>query len=108
MEVKTLIENASVEVALKHLWEKIRIATELISQLREQSEQFRSQKEYLEQEIVQLRDELARKDQELKQLKVNHSALTNSIGGNNILTLEEKDALKARIKELIAKINSHL
>lgn len=108
MEVKTHSDNASVEVALKHLWEKIRIATELISQLREQNELYRTQKEGFEQEVIRLRNALAQKDQELKQLKANHSALTNSIGGNNILTSEEKEALKARIKELIARINSHL
>jgi uncharacterized coiled-coil DUF342 family protein len=108
MEVKTYTESLSLEVGLKHLWEKVRTASERITELREQSQNYRSQIEYLEQEIVRLRAELSQKDQELKQLKVSHSALTNSIGGDNILTVVEKEALKTRIRELIATINSHL
>lgn len=108
MEVKTYTENVTIESALKHLWEKVRLATERIAQLREQNEAYRSQVEYLEKEIVRLRNESTQKEQEMKRLKADHSELTDSIGGDNILTSEEREALKSRIKELIAKINSHL
>lgn len=108
MEVKTYTETVSIESALKHLWEKVRIAAERISQLREQNETYRTHMEHLEQEIVRLRSELTQKEQEMKRLKADHSQLASSLGDNNILTPEEKESLKTRIKELIAKINSHL
>lgn len=108
MEVKTYTESVSIESALKHLWEKVRVAAERLSQLREQNETYRAQVEHLEREVVKLRSEFAQKEQENKRIKADHTQLTNSLGDNNILTPDEKEALKNRIKELIAKINSHL
>ena len=53
-----------------------------------------------------LRKELATKERELERLR--QDALRLQTDGSNILTKEEKEALKARIKDLIGRINSHL
>jgi len=107
-EVNKHTNSPLLETGFKQLWEKIRAATEFISQLREQSQKYQSQAERLENEVVRLRSELNQKEQELKRLKVDHAQLSGSLSDNNILTPEEKEALKSKIKDLIAKINSHL
>jgi hypothetical protein len=47
------------------------------------------------------------RDQELKKLRAEHSQLLNA-GDSKALTSEEKENLKNKIRDLIAKINSHL
>lgn len=108
MDTKSHTDSITLESELKQLWDKIRIATERISQLREQSDKYHDRVEHLEREVVRLQSELNRREKEIKQVKFDHSQLSNSLSGNNVLTPDEKEALKAKIKDFIAKINSHL
>jgi predicted nucleic acid-binding Zn-ribbon protein len=111
----------TVEEALKALWDKIRLTGELINQLKyekkvlqERTQEFERENSALksrlnssEQEVQRLRIDVANGEQELKRLKTElaHRANTN---GNVSFTPEEKEILKDKIRELIAKINSHL
>ncbi|MBI4549116.1 MAG: hypothetical protein HY707_14120 [Ignavibacteriae bacterium] len=97
----------SVEETLSLLWEKVHAATELISQLRETRRSLDGRVSKLEQEVTSLKLELQTKEQELKKLRTEYSSLLNS-RDNNVFTQEEKENLKNKIRELIAKINSHL
>ena len=108
MDVKNYADSRTIESAFKQLWEKVRTAAELISQLRDENKTYKSQRENFESEINRLKAELTQKENELKRLKADHNHLSQSMGGNNILTAEEKESLKTRIKDLISKINSHL
>ena len=96
------------ESGFKQLWERIRATTEFISQLRERNQKYQGQIERLESDVVRMRSELNQREQELKRLKLDHAQLSGSLRDNNVLTSEEKESLKNRIKDLIAKINSHL
>lgn len=108
MEAKSYAEVLTLESLLKQLWEKVRLAAERISRLKEESESYRSQVEQLEHEVNKLRSEIGQKEQEVKRLKQDHSQLANTLNNNNILSAEVQESLKIRIKELIVKINSHL
>ena len=106
-DVEVVKDAQLLEDALKALWDKARSISELVSQLREEKKSDHGRERVLQQEVESLRSLLANKEQELKRLKAEHAQLVNS-NGNNMLSVEEKDNLKNKIRDLIAKINSHL
>lgn len=108
MEVKSYSDSLPLEPALKHLWERVRAVADRVSQLQEENNAFRNRVEELEREVARLHSELVQREQETKRMKQEHAHLTGPLGDNNFLKPEEREALKTRIKELIAKINSHL
>lgn len=108
MEVKSHADSFALEGLLKQLWEKVRSASERISELKQENEASKARLEQLEHEVDKLRSDVGRKDQEIWRLKQDHSQLSTTLNENNILTPDEKEVLKQRIKDLISKINSHL
>ena len=99
-EIKTL------ESSLEALWEKARRVSESLVQLKESNASLQKKVEDLETLERGLKQELVGKERELERLR--QEALRIQSNGSNILTKEEKEALKARIKDLIIRINSHL
>ena len=106
-DVEVVKDAQLLEDALKALWEKARSISELVSQLKEEKKSDHERERVLQQEVESLRSLLANKEQELKRLKAEHVQLVNS-NGNNMLSEEEKENLKNKIRDIIAKINSHL
>ncbi len=96
----------SLESSLEALWEKARRVSEMIVHMRETNSDLVKRVEALESSDENLKRELASKERELDQLR--KEALRLQSNGSNFLTKEEKEALKARIKDLIIKINSRL
>jgi hypothetical protein len=107
-EAEVLLGEAVLEHALKGFWERARAAGELIARLRSERAGLTDRVKLLEQEIGTLKTHIASRDQENKRLKTENAQLMNHSNGHDILTAEEKEMLKDRIKMLIAKINSHL
>ncbi len=105
-EVMSGKEIKTLESSLEALWEKARRVSEALAQMRESNGELLRKVEDLESAGERLRQELAAKERELERLR--QDALRLQTNGSNILTKEEKEALKARIKDLIGKINSHL
>jgi predicted nucleic acid-binding Zn-ribbon protein len=99
-DIKTL------ETSLEALWEKARRVSDVLVQLKETNAVLQKKVEDLELVERGLKQELAGKERELDHLR--QEALRLQSNGSNILTKEEKEALKARIKDLISRINSHL
>jgi len=99
-DIKTL------ETLLEALWDKARRVSEVLVQLKETNGVLQRKVEDFEVVEQNLKQELAVKERELERLR--QEALRLQSNGSNILTKEEKEALKARIKDLIGKINSHL
>jgi len=99
-DIKTL------ETSLEALWDKARRVSEVLVQLKETNGVLQRKVEDFEVVEQNLKQELAAKERELERLR--QEALRLQSNGSNILTKEEKEALKARIKDLIGKINSHL
>jgi septal ring factor EnvC (AmiA/AmiB activator) len=96
----------TIETSLEALWDKARRVSEVLVQLKETNGVLQKKVEDLESAEQSLKQELAAKERELERLR--QDALRLQSNGSNILTKEEKEALKARIKDLIGKINSHL
>ena len=103
----TTKSSQSLESSLRKLWEKIKSASELIQQLRYERQQLKGQVLSLEEENASLRTDIGERDLEMKRLRAERQQLIQA-GSNNGFTDEEKDILKGKIKDLIAKINSHL
>ena len=100
-------EVSHIEDVLKAFWDKARAASELIARLREEKHILTEKQAGLESQVQKLLSEINIKDQEIKRLKAEHSELMN-LAGEETFSVQEKDALKERVRELIAKINSHL
>ncbi len=101
-------KNVNVlDEALKTIWDKIRLATHLIIQLREEKHRLVSRADELERLVSSLRSDIQTKDQELKRLRTEHAQVLNS-NGQQSFTEEQKEAIKSRIRDLISKINSYL
>ena len=96
----------TIETSLEALWDKARRVSEALVQLKETNSVLQKKVEDLEAVGQNLKQELTAKERELERLR--QDALRLQSNGSNILTKEEKEALKARIKDLIIKINSHL
>jgi septal ring factor EnvC (AmiA/AmiB activator) len=99
-------DSKTIETSLEALWDKARRVSEVLVQLKETNGVLQRKVEDLESVEQNLKQELAAKERELERLR--QDALRLQSNGSNILTKEEKEALKARIKDLIGKINSHL
>jgi len=96
----------SLETSLETLWEKARRVSEVLVQLKDANGDLRKRLEDLEAVEQRLMRDLADKEREVEHLR--QEVLRVQSNGSNILTKEEKEALKARIKDLITKISSHL
>ena len=101
-------EAAAIDDALRILWDKVKEASDLIAQLRNERQQLHTRLIAVESELNRMRGDLTSKDLEIKRLKAElvHSTSTNN--GTVAITTEEKEVLKNKIRELIASINSHL
>jgi len=107
-------EMNKIDDLLRAFWEKARAASDMIAALRADRHALEERLAGVERELASLRaqinakeQELRSKDQEAKRLKTERDQLISS-NGHDRLSDEEKERLKARIRELIARINSHL
>lgn len=107
IEVGDVKDVNVLEESIRTLWQKVRVATETISHLREERVSLQTRLAEIEMNAANLRNELLNKDQELRKLRGEYHQLVQSNGASGFST-EEKEILKVRIRELIAKINSHL
>ncbi len=106
-EVVLSKEGNVLEEALKSVWEKVRLASQLINQLRDEKRALGVRADELERQVSSIRSELLVKDQELKRLRTEHIQLLNA-NGHQTFSDEDKENLKVKIRDLISKINSYL
>lgn len=106
-DVTTAKDVKPLDEALRILWQRIRTATESLTRLREENSSMRQTLQDLERQVASLRGEMLRKDEEIKRLRTEQAHARNNDGAGGFPP-EEREILKARIRELIAKINSHL
>ena len=97
----------TLESSLRKLWDKIKTSSELIQQLKQDKQDLNRQVDALAAEVAALKTDVADKDLEVRRLKAERAQLIQ-VGSGNGFTDEEKEILKVRIRDLIAKINSHL
>jgi len=95
-----------VEEILQKLWEKARTVSDTLSRMREENRTLKNRVAELEHIERKLISELQKSDLDLQKLRTD--LLKVQSNGSESFTKEEKEALKTRIKELIARINSRL
>ena len=107
LEVVAPKESKTFDDALRTLWDKVKEAADMITELKRERQQLHTRLTSVETELSDIRAELTNKEQEIKRLKgeLAHSANSNGTGA---FSTEEKEVLKNKIRDLIAKINSHL
>ena len=96
-----------IEDIFSRLWEKINLAGERLKILEKENQKLEQISQSLKSENELLRNNLIAKDQEIKKLKLEMSQRSSTNQGVTFSNVE-KDILKDRIRDLIAKINSHL
>lgn len=94
------------EEVLQRLWEKARLVSELLIRLKSENKTLKDRVAELEAAETLLKSESDRQSQEFQRIRKELLQLQSN--GSNIYTKEEKEELKTRIKDLIAKINSRL
>jgi predicted nucleic acid-binding Zn-ribbon protein len=99
--------SQSLDQAIGRLWEKIKAASELVSRLKGENRELVARASALESEVFSLRSEITNRELELKKLRAERTSILQS-NGDTRFSDEEKEMLKGRIRELIAKINSYL
>jgi uncharacterized coiled-coil DUF342 family protein len=93
----------SVENALKGLWDRVRKAGDLIQQLREERQGLLTQVEQLRAEVQHLQSELSRKEQIVGSAPSSREGDGAKTFGNG-----EREALAAKVKDLLARIDAYL
>jgi DNA repair exonuclease SbcCD ATPase subunit len=106
IEVDSIRDFKGLEGIFKTLWDRVRKAAELIEHLKDENRALCSQNAQLEQQVASLKAELTEKEEALREINEQHQEVLSH--SNNLFTVEEKEAVKSRIRELIARINSHL
>lgn len=105
-EVMSGKDIKTLESSLQLLWEKARQVSEALLQIKEANVALRNRVSELEAGERQLQEELAGRERELDRVRQELTRLQPN--GSEVFSKEEKEALKARIKELITKINARL
>ena len=100
--------GASLESALKQLWEKARVASDLIVSLRNEKKLLQEKIAELETVIAQTKSEGLVKEVELERLREDVKRLDVSSKSNGSINEAERIKLMEKIKSLIDKINSYL
>ncbi len=105
LEVGSIRDSRGLEGVFRTLWERVKKAAELIEHLKEENRTLRSNTAQLEEQLSNLKNELMTKEGALREM--NEERLQVLSSGDSLFSEQEREALKQRIRELIASINSH-
>jgi hypothetical protein len=105
-DVSPARDTAGIEGMLKSLWEKARHASELIGRLREERERLQLKAQGLENELAVTRQEMIKKDDIIKKLREDKA--NQEMNRSALLSNGEREALTARVRDLLAKIDAYL
>jgi len=92
----------SVESGIKALWDRVKRASETITQLRNEKRLLQSRVEQLEEEMIQIRAELSKVEQGGK-----GSGRSVDMKGA-LFANGEREIMMARVKALLAKLDAYL
>ena len=95
-----------IEESVKALWEKAKLAGELIIRLREEKQTLQTQSVALQQEVAKLRTELVAKEQQLQKLMTTQAS--SEAKSTSAFSNGERDQLTSKVKELLARIEAYL
>lgn len=99
-------ELQSLEGGLRVLWEQVRLAGESIVRLRGEKSTLQSRVTELEAQLRASERALAVEREELKKLEAGR--IEREAQGNTLFSDGERDALAAKVKDLLARIDAYL
>ena len=99
-------DEQQVARLLQGVWDRVHQAGELIKELRTQRSDLVRRLEALESEISRMKGDLANRNEIIKTLTEQQTAAETAQGKG--FTNGERDAIAARVKELLARIDSYL
>jgi chromosome segregation ATPase len=107
VEAKELLKGdaRAVEEGLRVLWAVVRKAADELHRLRQESRELKSRIQDLEVELSSAREDLQTKQDHLQRLEEQHerAEAARSVSFNG-----DRQVLSAKVKELLAKIDSYL
>jgi len=104
IQTSVAVDEQHLEVLLQGLWARVRRAGEFIRELRLQKTELSERVEALERDLSRLKAELATRDDLIKTLTEQQEAG----GQGKTFTNGERDAIAARVKELLGKLEGYL
>jgi hypothetical protein len=99
-------ELKTLEGGLKVLWDRVKLAGEMISRLREERTLLQVQVRELEAKVSELERTLGSSRSTIKGLET--QLADRAAAGDGILFNGEREALAARLKDLVARIETYL
>ncbi|MGB5874551.1 MAG: hypothetical protein WBG01_03495 [Bacteroidota bacterium] len=99
-------EGRNIESAMKTLWEKARRAGEHIAALKEDNTDLRSKLEDVQAQLEHLNEELVQRDQTISQLEAEQAEADSK--REELFSNGEREALAAKVKDLLARIDTYL
>ena len=106
----TSTDEERLEELFHGLWERVKQAGDLISELRAEKESLRSRMEQTETEFQSVMKDLTNAKKELLERNATIKDLQQRVarGDGNMLSNGEKEALAAKARELLARIEGYL
>jgi chromosome segregation ATPase len=99
-------EPRDTESALKGLWERVRLVAETIGRLREEKREMSARVAELSEEVESLKRMLAEKEEHIGSLSQERTLLDSRKSA--VFANGEREVIAAKVKELLAKIDSYL
>jgi chromosome segregation ATPase len=100
-------ETVALDEMLRSVWDRTKQATELIESLRNENRELQSRVRNLEGDVSSLRGDVASRELDLRKTRAELTQVLNA-SGTHMFSPEEREMIKAKIRELISKINSYL
>jgi hypothetical protein len=105
-EAEPNVEEQTIESMFQGLWDRVRLAGELIANLRSQKQFAEERVSTLEGEVRQLRDQLSDQEEKLKSLTELQTVRASTDG--KILSNGEREAIAEKAKKLLERIQEYL
>jgi len=95
-----------LENVLRVLWEKVRLVSDALIKLREENRELKESISSLKLKEQEWLERIQQKEKEIEELRSKLEEMQSD--GRTLLSKEEVEHLKLRLRDLIAKINSRL
>ena len=104
IQTGVVVNEEQLDMLLQGLWERVRRAGEFIHELRLRKTELTERVEALERDLSRLKAELSTRDDIIKTLTEQQNAGSQG----KTFTNGERDAIAARVKELLVKLEGYL
>ena len=93
----------AIDAWLKSLWDKVKKAAELISQLREEKAELQARVASLESDLARIRQQLSKDEDLIQTLSAERGDARQQVFTNG-----EREQLSVRVRDLLAKLDPYI